>query len=76
MTVQRQAAEQVAAAINLMSTAALQVAARARSASGAALETDQQLRFARQVVDDSHTRIQALHTIGHRLQPLLGPFRI
>ncbi|WP_421957976.1 methyl-accepting chemotaxis protein [Pseudomonas ovata] len=60
MTVQRQEAEQVAAAINQMSTAALQVAASARSASGAALETDQQSRYARQVVDDSHTRIQAL----------------
>ena len=60
MEQQRQETDQVAAAINQMSSAAQEVAVSAQSASDAAMETDQQTRRARQVVDGSIARIQGL----------------
>uniref|UniRef100_UPI0030DD6133 methyl-accepting chemotaxis protein n=2 Tax=unclassified Pseudomonas TaxID=196821 RepID=UPI0030DD6133 len=60
MEQQRQETDQVAAAINQMSSAAQEVAVSAQSASDAAIETDQQTRRARQVVDGSIARIQGL----------------
>jgi methyl-accepting chemotaxis protein len=60
MDQQRQETDQVAAAINEMSSAAQEVSVSAQSAADAAVETDRQSRHARQIVNGSMTRIQAL----------------
>ena len=60
MDKQRQETDQVAAAINEMSSAAQEVSASAQNAADAAVETDRQSRHARQIVNGSMTRIQAL----------------
>jgi len=60
MDKQRQETDQVVAAINEMSSAALEVSASAHNAADAAVETDRQSRHARQIVNGSITRIQAL----------------
>lgn len=57
---QRQETDQVAAAINQMSSAAQEVANSAQSASEAAGETDVQAQHARQVVNESITRLGSL----------------
>lgn len=60
MDKQRQETDQVAAAINQMSAAAQEVSVSAQNAAEAAVETDKQSRKARQIVDGSISRIQAL----------------
>lgn len=60
MDKQRQETDLVAAAINQMSAAAQEVSVSAQNAAEAAVETDKQSRHARQIVDGSITRIQAL----------------
>lgn len=60
MDKQRQETDQVAAAINEMSSAAQEVSVSAQNAADAAVETDRQSRHARQIVNGSMTRIQAL----------------
>ena len=60
MDQQRQETDQVAAAINQMSSAAQEVAVSAQSASTAAADTDQQAQNARQVVNGSIARLEAL----------------
>ncbi|WP_431357343.1 methyl-accepting chemotaxis protein [Pseudomonas fluorescens] len=60
MEQQRHETDQVAAAINQMSSSAQEVATSAQGASDAALETNQQSQHARQVVNGSIERIQAL----------------
>ncbi|OCW20413.1 chemotaxis protein [Pseudomonas sp. S3E12] len=60
MEQQRQETDQVAAAINQMSSAAQEVANSAQSASEAAGETDVQAQHARQVVNESITRLGSL----------------
>jgi len=60
MDKQRQETDLVAAAINQMSAAAQEVSVSAQNAAEAAAETDKQSRHARQIVDGSITRIQAL----------------
>ena len=57
---QRLETDQVAAAINQMSSAAQEVSASAHNAANAAVETDRQSRHARQIVNGSIARIQAL----------------
>ena len=60
MDEQRQETDQVAAAINEMSSAAQEVSVSAQNAADAAVETDRHSRHARQIVNGSITRIQAL----------------
>lgn len=60
MDKQRHETDQVAAAINEMSSAAQEVSVSAQNAADAAVETDRQSRHARQIVNGSMTRIQAL----------------
>ncbi len=57
---QRLETDQVAAAINQMSSAAQEVSASAHNAANAAVETDRQSRHARQIVNGSIARVQAL----------------
>lgn len=60
MDQQRQETDQVAAAINQMSSAAQEVSLSAQNAAEAAVETDKQSQHARQIVNGSITRMQAL----------------
>ncbi|WP_460137552.1 methyl-accepting chemotaxis protein [Pseudomonas sp. S1_E04] len=60
MDQQRQETDQVAAAINEMSSAAQEVSLSAQNAAEAAVETDKQSQHARQIVNGSITRMQAL----------------